>query len=311
MCIAIYSLKGNPVPSDEILKTCFRNNEDGAGFAFNTDNGQVRIEKGFMKFDDFLKAFHKFDKRFDFKNRGVLIHFRITTHGGTNKSCCHPFPISENEKALKKTSLQSSYAAIHNGIIRLTSDTADKRKGMSDTMVFVEQYLSKIATNKGWFNNAQNFKLIYDLIDSKMAVLNGKGEIHATEGFAKGEDGNYYSNTSYMDYYGFGLGCYGYDLFDDDAYGYYDEMALTQLKRGESVFYDDGTTEDYQEIYHSDYPVLINDAGEIFSCYDCRPVGNRVDMDRLIYLGSGYFVKNSSPLSLVEFREDVVAYSVE
>ena len=35
------------------------------------------------------------------------------------------------------------------------------------------------------------------MIDSKMAILNHKGEIIATEGFHKGTDGNYYSNYSY------------------------------------------------------------------------------------------------------------------
>ena len=43
MCIAAYSIKGNPIPNDDILKTCFRNNSDGAGFCFNTDNNQVQI----------------------------------------------------------------------------------------------------------------------------------------------------------------------------------------------------------------------------------------------------------------------------
>ena len=48
MCIAIASPKNNPIPTYDILKTCFRNNDDGAGFAFNTDDNQVKIVKGFM-----------------------------------------------------------------------------------------------------------------------------------------------------------------------------------------------------------------------------------------------------------------------
>ena len=102
MCIAIYSLKGTDIPSEDILKTCFLNNPDGAGFAFNK-GGKVHIVKGFMDYKGFMAAFKKYDAEFGFKQRGVLIHFRIATHGGVNVGCCHPFPISPNEKQLKKS----------------------------------------------------------------------------------------------------------------------------------------------------------------------------------------------------------------
>ena len=97
MCIAIYSLKGTDIPREDILKTCFLNNPDGAGFAFNK-GGKVHIVKGFMDYKGFISAFKKYDAEFGFKQRGVLIHFRIATHGGVNVGCCHPFPISSNEK---------------------------------------------------------------------------------------------------------------------------------------------------------------------------------------------------------------------
>ena len=128
MCIAIYSLAGNPVPDEETLETCFFNNSDGAGFAFNTDNGKVQIVKGFMDFKSFIAAFRKYDKKYCFKDRGVLIHFRIATHGGTSKQTCHPFPISAKEKDLAKTEFTSDYAVIHNGIINLCTDEAEKKK---------------------------------------------------------------------------------------------------------------------------------------------------------------------------------------
>ena len=116
MCIAIYSLKGTDIPREDILKTCFLNNPDGAGFAFNK-GGKVHIVKGFMDYKGFMAAFKKYDAEFGFKQRGVLIHFRIATHGGVNVGCCHPFSISSNDKQLKKSLLVSDYAVIHNGII--------------------------------------------------------------------------------------------------------------------------------------------------------------------------------------------------
>lgn len=222
MCIAIASLKGTPIPKDDILRNCFKNNPDGAGFAYN-DRGQVVIRKGFMDVDSFLNALHQIDKEIGLTDRGVLLHTRITTHGGTNPSMCHPFPIVADEGALKKIVYRSSYAVIHNGIISMTSAEANLKKDMSDTAVFIEKYLTKIATNKKWFNNKANIELIEDLIDSKMAILNSNGDIIMTSGFTKDEeDGIYYSNTSYQDNYSKYIRKYykPYDYYDDEFWGY-------------------------------------------------------------------------------------------
>lgn len=282
MCIAIAKPMGVDVPTDDILTNCFNNNPDGAGFAFNHNN-EVVIRKGYMKLKDFLDAFHKCDEKFNFKNRGVLIHTRITTHGGTTPQMCHPFPINSDEGALKKVEYVSPYAVIHNGIISLTSSEAMKKKDMSDTAVFVQKYLTNIAKNKNWFNNKANIELIEDLIDSKMAILNGKGNIIMTSGFTK-DNGIFYSNSSYKEnrrtfskYYG------GWDWYDDYDYEYghgdyrnylqskgytkdkngcwskpkdapkdikdisEDYIGLMMLQKGETLVYADSTTDCYAE----------------------------------------------------------------
>lgn len=308
MCIGIYSLKGNEIPNDDILRTCFRNNSDGAGFAFNTDNNQVQIVKGFMDFESFITALHKYDEKYCFKNRGVLLHFRITTHGGTNPSNCHPFPISNNPKHLKKTRFISNYACVHNGIIDLT---ADRKSELSDTMLFIKDYLSKISSNRGWFFNPKNIELIEKLIDSKMAILNGKGEIISTSGFHKEEDGNFYSNTSYKTSY---YSLYDYGFFDDwYAYNIEPESEelecpLMKLKNEETVFYDDGRTETYEIGFHNLYPIYLTKDGDVYGDYTDETTGNRVNMEHLTYLGSGYIVNNKSPIGIVEFRKDTVGF---
>lgn len=194
MCIAIYCPIGVALPCEEYLRNAWINNPDGGGFAFNLD-GQVVIKKGFMHLKEFLSAIKSADKKYGLKNRGVLIHTRIATHGGINPQCCHPFPLVGDTEIMKNLEYQSDYAVIHNGIISLTS--FETKRGVSDTMEFIDKYLSKIATNKGWFNNPANMELIYNLADSKLAILNGKGEIISTPGFTKAEDGNYYSNSSF------------------------------------------------------------------------------------------------------------------
>jgi hypothetical protein len=58
MCIAIYKPVGKEL-SEAVLKTCFRNNNDGAGFAYiSTDyHGVKRVKlKKFMKFYQFYTA---------------------------------------------------------------------------------------------------------------------------------------------------------------------------------------------------------------------------------------------------------------
>ena len=97
MCIAVYSPKGNNIPCEDYLHNCFDNNSDGAGFAFNL-NGHVEIVKGFMTWTDFINTFREYDKSYCLKNRGVLIHFRIATHGKVDAANCHPFPVSDSNR---------------------------------------------------------------------------------------------------------------------------------------------------------------------------------------------------------------------
>lgn len=199
MCIAIGKPMGIDLPSETILQNCWNNNSDGAGFAFAV-NGNVFIKKGFMTFDSFKAALRNADRVYNLKKCGVLLHFRIATHGARDASMTHPFPINSDEGALKKIEYISDYAIIHNGIISLTGYETSMSKGLSDTAIFIQKYLTKISTNKYWFKNHANIELIENLIDSKMAILSKTGEIKFTSGFQK-VNGVYYSNSSYNDNY--------------------------------------------------------------------------------------------------------------
>lgn len=233
MCIAISKPVGVSLPSDSILKNCWDNNDDGAGFAFNFD-GRVFIKKGFMTFKDFMKTLKSYDARYNLKECGVLLHFRIATHGARDASMTHPFPIVDDAGCLKKIEYISDYAVIHNGIITLTSTTASKSAGLSDTALFIKDYLTKIAGNKVWLKKQCNIELIEKLIDSKMAILDKYGNIKMTSGFTE-DNGIFYSNSSYKDSYYrtytyYAGGAYstktkkntksGNYLYDDYAYGY-------------------------------------------------------------------------------------------
>lgn len=312
MCIAITSPKNNPIPTDEILKTCFRNNSDGAGFAFNTDNNQVKIVKGFMDFDSFITAFHEYDKKYCFQERGVLIHCRIGTSGKTIKgghcdpSCTHPFSISSKDKHLKKLNFTSDYAVVHNGIINLC---ADSKSDLSDTMIFIKKYLSRLSTNRNWFYNKNNIELIYDIIDSKMAILNGNGDIAYTPGFHKADDGNYYSNYSYKESsYGFYDDWYS-EYFNKDAKY---EMPLMELKRGETIYYDDGTVEEYRSDYHKTFKTYVTEDCEVYTLFEDGEFGKKIPMEKLSYIGNGEIIDNffsiaDTGIKVAAFRQDAVA----
>lgn len=314
MCIAITSPKNNPIPTDEILKTCFRNNSDGAGFAFNTDNNQVKIVKGFMDFESFITVLHEYDEKYNFFARGVLIHCRIGTSGKTTKegycdrSCTHPFPISSKDKHLKKLDCTSNFAVVHNGIIQLT---ANNKSDLSDTMLFIRDYLTDISSNPGWFYNQKNMNLIYNLIDSKMAILNCNGDIVQTKGFNRGSDGNYYSNDSYQHtYYGlYDYGFYNRCFYDEIDSEYIElECPLMRLMKNETVIFKDGNTEKFQSDFHNLYPVYLTKEGDVYSDYYESIIDNNVCMENLTYLGVGHIINDSAPMEIVPFRKDVVGY---
>lgn len=204
----------------------------------------------------------------------MLIHFRITTHGGTCPECTHPFPISSDVGALQKTRYESPYAVIHNGIIDLTSLTSKSRTKQSDTMVFVEKYLTKLASYKGWFANPTTPGLIYDMIDSKMAILNAKGEIISTQGFEKDKDGNWYSNTSYKESRHKSYSYYSSDYCDiysdnewDYGYSRLEKLDLMRLRPKDLVYMDDGsiyTYDDISSVTDGEWAVYLDQYGNIF-----------------------------------------------
>ena len=89
------------MPDYETLSRCFTHNPDGAGISW-CENNEVKIRKGFMTFDEFNSFLVSLGKRLDLTDTSLVMHFRITTHGGTNQSNTHPFPISKKIKDLKK-----------------------------------------------------------------------------------------------------------------------------------------------------------------------------------------------------------------
>lgn len=184
------------MPDRKIIKMCWLNNPDGAGYMYPSNN-QVIIKKGFMKFDEFYKNLMYDYMRYS-KDTDFVLHFRISTQGGVNKQCCHPFPLSRKMEDLKCTRARSPIGIAHNGIIDLTSEGYYARNTItySDTMKFITDYLSLIIKDRLFYEDQDTLDLIERLADSKLAIMDSTGHTTLIGEFKK-DNGIYYSNEYY------------------------------------------------------------------------------------------------------------------
>lgn len=196
MCIIAAKPAGIAMPSDETIETMWYANPDGAGFMYAKD-GRVQIEKGFMSLDAFTSALARAAKETDLAATGVVLHFRIATHGGTKPENTHPFPVSGSMAALRKLRVTTDLGVAHNGIIRTV---IPRDKNTSDTMEFIASELSLLYKGCPKFYEDKNLmQLVEELCGSKLAFLLGDGSIHTVGRFNEC-GGILYSNYSYEPY---------------------------------------------------------------------------------------------------------------
>ena len=194
MCIIAIKPSGTKFPSDETITTMWSNNPDGAGFMY-TKRSEVIIEKGFMKLAQFLGAVHDVCKEVDPTDTPFILHFRITTHGGTCPECTHPFPITNNMAMLRKSHVITDMGVAHNGII---SAVTPRDKHTSDTQEYIATILSPMKrSNKKFFQSKALMELIANTAGSKLAFLTGDGHVYTVGEFVNEPDGMSYSNSSY------------------------------------------------------------------------------------------------------------------
>lgn len=213
MCIAIVKPAG-AVIADDVLKTCFENNPDGAGFAYRTAHGLV-VEKGMFTWDAFIEAY----RRCGVAEVDALIHFRITTRGDDSPDNTHPFATAHG-------------ALIHNGTIFGLGER--KGQGKSDTRVLSEHWHS--ATYE---DMERLFPVFESYVDgTRVAFMDHSGRVHV---FNRKDwiekDGVLYSNA------GFEMDVYGYNAYR----GGLGEKAYTSggtKKDDKSIFADDVPSED-------------------------------------------------------------------
>lgn len=189
MCIIVAKPKNKKLPTYDTLRNCWRNNPDGAGVMWAAGD-KVHWVKGLMAWEDFVDVIYSLDE-----NLPIVMHFRVTTSGGTCPECTHPFPVSNNEGKLKRLSGKCNIAMAHNGIIdgMRTSDA----EHISDTIAFVRDVVSPMrAMCKDFTGNKYALELLENVADSKLCFLEGTGKITTLGGFTE-SDGCLYSNSTY------------------------------------------------------------------------------------------------------------------
>ena len=190
MCIICVSKSGVRQPGEATIRAMFLNNPHGAGYMF-ARGGRVIIHKGFMNPDDYLRAIR--EEHFTAAD-SVVYHFRISTQAGVNPEMTHPFPLSNQPGRLRRLDQSCRIGVAHNGVIRLTSDPDNER--YSDTAIFIADYLSQILRTRADLRDRRKLNTIYQLAQSKFAIMDGGGYI-ATVGEFIHERGLLFSNASY------------------------------------------------------------------------------------------------------------------
>ena len=86
------------------------------------------------------------------------------------------------------------------------------------------------------------------------------------------------------------------------------ECPLMKLKKGETILYEDGKTEEYEDVFHNLYLVYLTKDGDIYADFADSITYGRIRMENLTYLGTGYIVNSKSPIGINEFRKDAVGF---
>lgn len=189
MCVALVTMPKARL-TDAHLEAGWKRNPDGGGIAY-VKEGKTQIEKGFMDYNSFHKAYNKAADLFS-EESPFLVHLRIATSGGTTRNNCHPFPVKGG-------------AMIHNGILFQPTGTlaGPKTDLKSDTRVLAENLHNILVLA----DIKKASKAIEEEIGSgnKLCFLYDTGDVHIVgekQGFW--DKGIWHSNSSCTGYYGRG-----------------------------------------------------------------------------------------------------------
>ena len=116
MCIIAIKPAHHKMIDETTLETMFDTNPDGAGYMYAYNN-RVHIKKGFMTLKELLNSLDNLKKKINIEEIPLILHFRISTSGKTDGATCHPFPVTSDLNALRKTHVITNLGMAHNVIL--------------------------------------------------------------------------------------------------------------------------------------------------------------------------------------------------
>jgi hypothetical protein len=191
MCLIAYVPSGKSLPLEN-MRAAHSANDDGIG---------IMSKEGIFKYlgKNTLKKAIKQVTKLEAAKIEYAIHFRYKTHGGVILQNCHPF----------KAPNGAAYI-MHNGVLGKYTEKATKE--MSDTAVFVSEYLKEVPDDNNmdyWSDVARhigwNNKLCVMTHDYKFILVHGDAGTY--------RDGIWYSQTYSLPY--------PKSTYAGDAYGGY------------------------------------------------------------------------------------------
>jgi predicted glutamine amidotransferase len=220
MCVIIAKGKTDRLPTKEELKQCFEYNSDGAGFMY-TDHGKVIIDKGYMKWESFIKHYNKLVTKYDnFKDKCLVIHCRIGTGGGNNQHNTHGYPLTDSIAEMQKIYNTCEVGLMHNGII---SDYTPQGSYYNDTQEFIKEFVVNLQKFDKHFYKRQYFRdMIKNNSNSKWAILDKDDNLY-TCGVFDIDNGLKFSNLNHKHRYNYNYNynyprSWGYDRDYDYIY---------------------------------------------------------------------------------------------
>lgn len=172
---------------ESVLENCFDANPDGAGIMYQRE-GKVMIDKGFMTWRSFIKAWNKIPNDVD-----RVIHFRIATSGKVEGGNCHPFPVSRDFNAMRKTKQYARMAVAHNGILSEYAPKEGMKCNYSDTMNFIKLVIDPL---RSVINKPEIQEFIGKATSNKFAIMTPT-DTYIIGDFNESE-GCFFSNYSYI-----------------------------------------------------------------------------------------------------------------
>lgn len=177
MCIILYTTKKIGLPTDETLKFIFKSNPDGAGMACVYTNEEdkrfIRHQKGLMKEKEYMDTVKDFYNRMTKDDDYLIVHTRISTHGGVLEKNTHPFKTPDGS------------LLFHNGIC---SKVTPLLKGNESDTEYVANH----------FTTLEDLQKIDTL--SRYIVIYPDGTCEKIGSWVQDADGRQWSNGGYIPY---------------------------------------------------------------------------------------------------------------